>query len=166
MNFHCDSITLVFRALFTLSGCYVCVSVITIPTKRCVQGIHNPRGQLPMGLVASLVHCLRYLVSQIKTLFCIFIIFIFFTAPFFSDGAATIRISAWYSQHWNYREVSMNYPKSLIQLFINNVNIFSGFHFRPPMYWEYIVYTLNALVVWSEICGYLLKMMTSFMNSA
>ena len=63
MNFHCDDITMVFRALFTLSGCYVCVSVIAIPTKRCAQGIHNPRGQLPMGLVAWVPKC--------KTWFCI-----------------------------------------------------------------------------------------------
>ena len=165
MNFHCDNITMVFWVLFSLSGCYVCVSVIAIPTKWCAQGIHNPRGQLPMGLVACLVHCLWNLVSQTKRHFAFPYLYIL-SSSIFSDGAATIRIPAWYSQHWNYREVSMNYPKSLIQLFINNVNIFSGFHFRPPMYWEYIVYTLNALVVWSEICGYLLKMMTSFMNSA
>ena len=69
--------------MFTLSGCYVCVSVIAIPTKRCVQGIHNPRGQLPMGLVASLVHCLWYLVSQMQNVVLHFIIFTFYAASFF-----------------------------------------------------------------------------------
>ena len=39
-----------WRSLFTLSSCYVCVTAVTIPTKRPTPGIHNPRGHVPKGL--------------------------------------------------------------------------------------------------------------------